>query len=101
MAHGQLAGRVHRHVAVPAQDRSILLAEQEAPLLLQRDHSTERDPVRTRIELGQPSRSEQRSNNPAYSSDRMFVMRARAEPGRCRRAAAAAAAPATRTAVPG
>jgi hypothetical protein len=27
VAHGQLAGRVHRHVAVPAQDRPVLLAE--------------------------------------------------------------------------
>jgi hypothetical protein len=34
VAHGQLAGRVHRHVAVAAQDGAVLLAEQEPPLLL-------------------------------------------------------------------
>jgi hypothetical protein len=34
VAHGQVAGRVHRHVAVAAQDGAVLLAEQEPPLVL-------------------------------------------------------------------
>lgn len=38
VAHGQLAGRVHRHVAVAAQDRPVLLAEQEPALLLRDTH---------------------------------------------------------------
>ena len=38
VAHRQLAGRVHRHVAVAAQDGAVLLAEQEPPLLLRDQH---------------------------------------------------------------
>jgi hypothetical protein len=52
VAHGQLARRVHRHVAVPAQDRPVLLAEQEPPLLL---HDIEnRFRTQESIELWQP-----------------------------------------------
>jgi hypothetical protein len=57
VAHGEVARRVHRHVAVAAQDRPVLLAEQEAALLLHRS-------------IKHRNISSTQNQNPEQSSDR-------------------------------